>query len=360
MPASWERSLYGVLVGLCSFVAVPVLADEAARPDSGWRFAIDNDLLTSGDRDRDYTGGVSVTFTGRPAVQSPVSLDRAVGWIEPLVPSEARREGAMPEPALRSLQTGLIAFTPEDLHNDLADPNDRPYANLLFVSNSRTYVVDPAGPVYDTSVTLGVLGLDAAEWMQQAVHSATGSSEVGAGWDHQISDGGEPTLRVTMARQALLASSSPANQTRADLKWRAEGSAGYLTEASVALSARWGIIDTPWWSTSPERADYMMQPAPIVGAHPGAWRKELYAWAGVKLRARAYNAFLQGQFRHSDVEYRADQLETIIGEAWVGVTWQMSRSYWLSHVMRYQSREIESGPGSRDLVWAGLVLTHNF
>ena len=111
----------------------------------------------------------------------------------------------MPEPSLRAMQLGLIAFTPEDLQNDLADPNDRPYASLLFVSNSRTYVVDHAGPVYDTSVAFGILGLDAAKGCSEPCIEATGSKRSRAGWDHQISDGGEPTFRVTMARQALLA-----------------------------------------------------------------------------------------------------------------------------------------------------------
>jgi hypothetical protein len=49
----------------------------------------------------------------------------------------------------------------------------------------------------------------------------------------------------------------------------------------------------------------------------------------------------------------------VIGEAWLGVTWQFSRHYWLSQVVRYQTREIERGPGSRDLLWAGLIVTHD-
>jgi len=50
----------------------------------------------------------------------------------------------------------------------------------------------------------------------------------------------------------------------------------------------------------------------------------------------------------------------VIGEAWFGVTWQISRNYWLSHVSHYQSSEIKTGRANRDLVWAGLILTHNF
>jgi hypothetical protein len=104
----------------------------------------------------------------------------------------------------------------------------------------------------------------------------------------------------------------------------------------------------------------MAQPAPILGEQSSAGRRELYLWAGAKARVRGYNAFLQGQFRDSAVELSASQLERFIGEAWLGVTWQITETYWLSHVAHYQSREIKDGAGSRDLLWAGLILTHNF
>ena len=337
------------------------VAGDTTNRDAGWRLAIDNDLLTPTDGDRDYTGGIAVTFAGPRALESPVSLDPAVAWLDPLVPrGRTIAAGEAPETVFRSLQFGLIAFTPDDLEDPAPIPNDRPYASLVFVSNSRTYVGHPDGPVYDTSLAVGMLGLDAAELLQCGIHEAVDSREPAAGWDHQISEGGEPTLRVTIARQALLATDHDAGRSRADLKWRLEASAGYLTEASVAISGRWGLINTPWWSTSPERADYVLQPAPVIAATPGGNRNEFYMWAGLKARVRAYNVFLQGQFRDSDVELSQDELETVIGEAWFGVTWQFSRHYWLSHVVRYQTREIERGPGSRDLLWAGLIVTHDF
>ena len=39
------------------------------------------------------------------------------------------------------------------------------------------------------------------------------------------------------------------------------------------------------------------------------------------------------------------QLEHLVGEAWLGVTWQVSRDCRVSYVARYQTREIEEGSG---------------
>jgi hypothetical protein len=119
------------------------------------------------------------------------------------------------------------------------------------------------------------------------------------------------------------------------------------------------LINTPWWSFTPERADYVNQPAPVIGTSVGEGQREFYIWGGVKARFRVYNAFLEGQFRDSVVTVPASEVERLIGEAWIGATWQVSESYRLSYVLRYQTQEIRSGLGSRDLVWAGLVLSRD-
>jgi len=358
-----------IVLAMCVLARGAFAETPTSQPEetAGWRIAIDNDLFASSTTDRDYTGGLSVTLTGRQATDWPISLDPVLNWIDPIVPRETvqqgaenGQQGAMLESPLRALQIGVIAFTPQNLRSSEPLHDDRPYASLVYASNSRTYVSNQARTVYDTSFAFGFLGLDVAAAVQRAVHEATQSDKRAAGWENQISDGGEPTFRVTFARQSLLATSSHDDGLGADLKWRAEVSAGYLTEANVAVTARWGILNTPWWSMSPERADYMMQPVPVMGPLSPGGRRELYVWAGAKARVRAYNALLQGQFRDSAVELPASQLETLIGEAWFGVTWQISRNYWLSHVSHYQSSEIKTGRANRDLVWAGLILTHNF
>jgi hypothetical protein len=117
---------------------------------------------------------------------------------------------------------------------------------------------------------------------------------------------------------------------------------------------------TPWWSFVPERAEYMMEPAPVYGGGAAGAQREFYAWAGIKARARAYNAFLQGQFRDSDLSYDFEDTRPLMGEVWAGVTKEIDAGYRLSWVLRYQSSELRTQPGDRDLFWGGLSVSRSF
>ena len=108
---------------------------------------------------------------------------------------------------------------------------------------------------------------------------------------------------------------------RVDVKTTVQGSVGFLTETSAAVSLRVGRFDTPWWSFAPELTDYIAAPTPVEVA--AACSARLYFFAGARVKARAYNAFLQGQFRHSDVRYSYDEIEPLVAEAWIGVVTQL-------------------------------------
>lgn len=337
---------------------IPLDESGQEKYNAGWTVAFDNDVLAFGNRDLDYTGGAAVTFAGRRAKELPFSLDSTLDLMNGLVPNRDQNKDSPGYP-LHSMQVGLLAFTPDDLNNPAPIYDDRPYASLLFLANSRTYVSHPSEPVYETSFTLGILGLDLAKGIQRELHQQLSLEQIPEGWDYQISEGGEPTARFVWARQSLLASNFQTSDTEYELKWRVETSVGYLTEASIALSGRWGLINSPWWSFTPERADYVSQPAPVIGNALRQGVRELYVWGGVKLRARAYNVFLQGQFRDSEVELSSNQIEHLNAEAWVGLTWQISNEYRLGYVIRYQTQELKSELESRDLVWGGLILSRD-
>jgi hypothetical protein len=81
---------------------------------------------------------------------------------------------------------------------------------------------------------------------------------------------------------------------RVDVKTTVQGSVGFLTETSAAVSLRVGSFDTPWWSFAPELSDYIAAPTPVESL--GAQR-EAYFFAGARVKARAYNALLQDATR---------------------------------------------------------------
>jgi hypothetical protein len=317
------------------------------REISGVRLHIDNDLFAGRNLDRDYTGGLAITLSGTAARDGLLSLDPVLTRIDELFESS-------PAASVRhARQIGLIAFTPSDIITDEAQQADRPYASLLFASNGRVRVDADDRGAWTSSLTVGFLGLHLAETLHDLVHEAVGS-EKPQGYDHQISAGGEPTARYMLARHNLVYADPTG---RIDVKTTVEGSVGFLTETSAAISMRIGRFDTPWWTFSPELADYIAAPTPVESL---GVQREAYFFAGARVTARAYNAFLQGQFRDSDVRYSYDEIEPIVGHAWVGVMTQMFANTEVSYALHYQTAELRDGKAARDAFWGGVQLAHSF
>jgi hypothetical protein len=317
------------------------------REVSGVRLHIDNDLFAAGNLDRDYTGGVALTLSGTAARDGLLSLDPVLARINDLFEST-------PAASVRhARQIGLIAFTPSDIITDEAQQADRPYASLLFASNGRMRVDANNRGAWSSSLTLGLLGLHLSESLHNAVHRAVGS-EAPRGYDHQISAGGEPTARYMIARHNLWYM-DPAGHV--DVKTTLQGSVGFLTETSAAISMRIGRFDTPWWSFTPELADYIAAPTP---SESYGLQREVYFFVGARVTARAYNALLQGQFRHSDVRYTYSEIEPIVARAWVGVMTQLFPNTELSYTLHYQTAELDEGKGARRAYWGSVQLAHSF
>lgn len=317
------------------------------RESSGVRVHIDNDLFAGRSTDRDYTGGMAITLSGTAARDGFLSFDPVLTRIDELF------QRSEPGSVRHARQIGLIAFTPSDIVTDEAQQADRPYASLLFASNGRVRVDADDRGAWSSTLTIGLLGLQVSESLHNAVHRAVGS-ETAQGYDHQISAGGEPTARYTLARHELVYA-DPAGHI--DVKTTVQGSVGFLTETSAAVSLRIGRFDTPWWSFTPELADYIASPTPVESL---GLQREIYFFAGARVKARAYNALLQGQFRHSDVRYSFDEIEPIVGQAWVGVMTQLFSNTELSYALHYQTAELRDGKAARDAFWGGVQLAHSF
>lgn len=337
--AAWAAAASVLLIG-----ASAEASDE--REYTGLRVHLDNDLFAGSGSDRDYTGGLGVTLSGTAARDGMLSLDPLLAWFDAL---SANESAEAPAEIHYARQFGLMAFTPKDI----PQYDDRPYASLLFIANGRVRVDPDRRGAWSSNLTIGVLGLPVSEQLQSAIHAVVGS-EKPRGYDHQISDGGEPTARYSLARHLLWIANPDGTM---DVKTTVQGSIGYLTEASVGISMRIGRFDTPWWSFAPELTDYMAAPVPIVSSHG---RAERYFFAGARVKARAYNAFLQGQFRHSDVRYSFSEIEPILFEAWLGLVVQLLNQTHLSYTLNYQTEEIRDGLAERDAWWGAVQIVHTF
>jgi hypothetical protein len=249
-------------------------------------------------------------------------------------------------------------FTPRDLSAHAIIYGDRPYASLFFVSAGRRYFSSNADVAYDSSLTVGILGLAAARDVQSALHDITGSVQP-KGWSHQVSAGGEPTVRYNSARQSLLADYKT-GALNGDSKWTLAGSIGTVTEASAALNARWGRVESPWWTFTPEENTYVQETQPIAPRLTAHAPPEIFAFAGVRLKLRVYNAFLQGQFRHSDLSYGEGNLNPVLTEGWAGVQFRTASGWALQYLARWQSPELRSGIGSRSILWGSIQVSKTF
>jgi len=216
----------------------------SAVSDRGWTMHVDNDLFAFVDRDRDYTGGAAFTLGGEAARTHALSLSSALAWADERTRFSALLKDGRTEG--HSLELGLLLFTPHDIETPEPLVDDRPYANLLYLSSSQLTHDATRDVAYQSSLTLGFLGLPIAERLHRVAHDVLGSADP-KGYAHQISDGGEPTFRYAVSRYRLLASGAYRGRPYV-LRLGSGGSVGYLTEASVELAFRWGRTDLPWWS----------------------------------------------------------------------------------------------------------------
>jgi hypothetical protein len=319
--------------------------------NSGVRLHIDNDLFAGRNLDRDYTGGLAITASGTSARDGFLSLDPALSRVDGVLD---RWFDAAPAASVRhARQIGLIAFTPNDTITGEAQQADRPYASLLFASNGRVRVDADDRGAWTSTLTVGVMGLHLTETLHGLVHEAVGS-EKPQGYSHQISNGGEPTARYMLARHNLVYADPTGH---IDVKTTVTGSVGFLTETSASVSMRIGSFDTPWWTFAPELADYIAAPTPVESL---GVQHEMYFFAGARVTARAYNAFLQGQFRDSDVRYSYSEIEPLVAHVWVGVMTQLFSNTELSYALHYQTAELRDGDASRNTFWGGVQLAHSF
>jgi len=76
----------------------------------------------------------------------------------------------------------------------------------------------------------------------------------------------------------------------------------------------------------------------------------------MSLEYRLYNAFLEGQFKSSEVTYDRDELKELIAEVWLGYTYEFESSLQLSVFLRGRNQEIDL-PGLSDPVWGGFIIS---
>lgn len=340
---------------LSVFLLLMLVSQQAVgmeeKYNSGWSLHLDNDILATSDRD--YTGGIAVTLSGGRVQQYLFSLERVRNWLDHILGINnlyADRTHFQSH----SVQYGAMLFTPEDITSHAPLFDDRPYGSLFYISNTALTVAPAQDTAWLSTLTFGFLGLDAAEDIQKAIHTVT-DSDVANGWRNQISSGGEPTLMYTLSVQNNQIEATGA-ATRHELKTACEANIGFSTDINASLIWRWGRINTPWWSYNPQHSQYIQLGTPLAAGNNPAAKGELYLWAGATAKYRFYSSLLQGQFRESVVKFSNDEVEKLLAQFWLGITWEFARDIRGSFFYRASTEEFK-GPNAHNPVWAGLVIS---
>ncbi len=291
--------IYTVILSLCW--AAPALAD--------FQLSLDNDLFAPAQSDSGYTGGVHASLQKRRHL-----------W-----------------------NFGIVVYTPQDLSADHVIRNDRPYANLVYVSRSKSSRAE--NHVRQQTVAVGVLGSPAGEALQQFVHRATGSTRP-SGFRHQISDGGELTARWGYTTyQHLGARTGDAAATH----FLAERSVslGYQSFVSLGIGFRRARWDFPWQHA---RNDFAAHFDERTIASRGN-----YYFGGARVRLSAYNVFLHGQFRRAAHRVSHADSRLPVFEAWMGAARQWRASQ-LLFSLHWQSAETRLAAEPNGQIWGRISI----
>lgn len=328
---------------------LPAVADSCIAPTDPTGFGVgvyfDQDLFVPGaNSDRDYTMGIGVEVFQD---QGPLYLmGGLLARLEPLVGFD-RRCGRV----YRSFLLGSVNYTPDDIGNPEPIYSDRPYASLLYLTNKQVVADDKRA--LGVELMVGALGLDLARSVQEGLHGwyrdQTGGAEPvdPQGWRYQISDGGEPTLRLR------LSDSRRFGQGRNwDLAHSWDLNLGFQTNASVGLSGRFGQLNSPFWSTP-------YDPINRGNFVPAISGEELYVWVAGRLRAVGYDALLQGQFRDSPVTVDYGDMRKLVWEGGLGVTKGWS-GFQLTFSVNGKAGDTRLAGAPEDHFWGGLYLSRHY
>ncbi len=319
---------------------------ESPVNSSGFGIGVyfDQDLLAPSNDDRDYTMGIGVEIFQD---EGPLYLMRdLLTMVEPVVGFDERCGRVY-----QSFMFGSLNYTPDDIGDPEPIYDDRPYASLLYLSNKRVIADDERA--LGVEFMVGALGTNVAREVQQGLHGwwrdTTDDDEPvdPEGWDHQISDGGEPTVRLRVTDSRRFARGS-----NWDLAHSWDANLGFQTNASIGLSGRIGKLNSPFWSVP-------YDPINRGNFVPAVTGNEWYFWAAGRLRAVAYDALLQGQFRDSEVTVDYDDIRKLVWEGGVGVTkgWP---GFQLTFSINAKAGDTLLDKAPDEHLWGGLYLSRRY
>jgi len=321
---------------------------EETNPNkgSGIGIYIDQDLFVPfTNEDRDYTMGIAVEFFWAKE-EGLYPLDGVVKKVgEWLGIKDSAND------IVYSFMLGTLAYTPDDLAETQPIYNDRPYSSLIYLSNKRVRADEKNALAVEMLV--GLLGTNFSRDAQSALHKfyreVAGTKEPvePRGWSNQISNGTEITMRLRLTNSRLLYASSGGSF---DISSTTGLSLGFQTNANFGLAFRLGDIKSRFWSLP-------FDPVTRGNFLPSAPTKEWYIWTAARAHLIGYDALLQGQFKPSKVKYSGDEIERLVYDGAIGLTFGFKRSQ-LTVSANAKTSDLKNT--SRKQVWGNINYKYHF
>lgn len=185
----------------CLLLGAALVSSHAAFAEREWISASWENDIVAGKDGGGYTNGIYFSYgqrndPGEEITKAPM-LTLPLAWMVSDDPTYAYK--------LHSIGQAMV--TPEDITKEIPDPQDAPYAGLLYLRSTYVAVQDDFADHVATLV--GVVGPSSrAEEVQRWVHKVVGSDKP-RGWDYQLKDEFVWQLQRTAVWRFSTSDSSP-------------------------------------------------------------------------------------------------------------------------------------------------------
>ncbi len=320
----------------------------------------DQDFFAPQNEDRNYTMGFSINLTGIWCDKNWLvipwlrkGIDRFLGL---------RNWHQRGETYITGMQLYDGAFTPLIIDSPTPITDDRPFANILGLSSSKTSLMNGDLDLqYQSSIStrfaIGILGTRVAESVQSYVHKnhiAGSQRPVPLGWPTQISNGGEPTAlyQIQYLKPIFEESATSSQMKTLQGTLLLEANLGYYTNMATGITLRIGRFSSPFWLLNNSGMSVANQAA-SKSARPSRY-PEFHFYTSFRGRAVMYNALLQGQFKHNDFELNKNQINRFIfeGEFGLNVHYRFLTILYAPYIMRTAETNLTQ---KRNHYWGSLA-----
>ena len=298
------------LLSLCC--ALSVVPSLHASESGTWALTHDNDGVVG--TDYNYTSGLFFRWSSPDSEDltktAPFWISTPAEWLS-LNPDAHQGWG---------VEVSQQMWAPKDISQTQPQPNERPYAGLLYVKNSIYEQTDSVANQY--SFSLGLVGPDSyTEEAQKIIHSIIGSPDP-QGWDNQIQY--QPIAQLGVSTDRLIFRKPVSIYNDIDMGWMARAELGnYQSEVALGGTFRFGEgLSDSFGSTGFTHGNF------INTNFLSNSKQGLSFFSGYEFRYRFYDLTIEGDLPDGSPRVDTQHLQTtvVIGGVFYQPRWGVGLS----------------------------------